>query len=47
MKLERENADAELAEPEKRDLDHEEMKAVWKRMNGEPRDILYAGEYRQ
>ncbi|VUC21485.1 unnamed protein product [Clonostachys rosea] len=53
VQLERENALAELEAYKgnqtlaERDFDEDDLRAVWKRMNGEPGDLLYAGEYRQ
>lgn len=53
MQLERENALAELEAYKgnqtlaERDFSDDDLRAVWKRMNGEPGDLLYAGEYRQ
>lgn len=53
VQLERENAQAELdAIPEgdlvaRDDAVHEEARALWSRMNGEPGDLLYAGEFDQ
>lgn len=53
VQLERENAQAELdAIPEgglveRDDAVHERARALWERMNGEPGDLLYAGEFDQ
>ncbi|CAM1508616.1 Fc.00g054640.m01.CDS01 [Cosmosporella sp. VM-42] len=51
VRLERENAENELATyggnpPQKRD-EHQEARDLWERMNGEPGDYLYAGDFDQ
>lgn len=49
MQLERENAAEELEEAaaDKRDVSDKEARDLWTRVNGQPGEILYAGEYKQ
>jgi hypothetical protein len=52
VSLERENAAAEIAAAgnstlAERDLDEDVYRSLWARVNGEPGDLLYAGEYDQ
>ena len=50
VRLERENTAEELktygGTPTKRD-EHQEARDIWERMNGEPGDLLYAGDFDQ
>ncbi|KAF7562915.1 hypothetical protein G7046_g1251 [Stylonectria norvegica] len=46
VRLESENAAKELAAVEKRD-DHTHARSLWERINGQPGDLLYAGEFDQ
>lgn len=49
VQLERETANAQIAayKQERDVVEEEDVRALWERMNGEPGDLLYAGEYRE
>ncbi|VUC32294.1 unnamed protein product [Clonostachys rosea] len=49
VQLERETASAQIeAYKQGRDVvEEEDVRSLWERMNGEPGDVLYAGEYRE